>query len=142
MTTTANILAQREQEKKQFVNDMYLTAGVSYWGDIVKNFADDQTDRDYDTIPQSYTIIDMDYEGYNGEEEILTLTPDEFFEKFYEYAQYLIKSNYENADINRYFINWAKNVIAFDFDEAACSADAAVADCAVQYALFGKQKYA
>ena len=137
-----DIFAQRDQEKKRFVNDMYLTAGIDYWGDIMKNFPDDQEYREYDAIPQSYTIIDMDYEGYNDEEETLTLTPDEFFDKFYEYAQYLIKSNYENADINRYFINWAKNVIAFDLDEAACSADASVADCAVQYAMFGKQKYA
>lgn len=139
---TVDNLAKRDQEKKRFVNDMYLTAGIDYWGDIMKNFPDDQEYREYDAIPQSYTIIDMDYEGYNDEEKTLTLTPDEFFDKFYEYAQYLIKSNYENADINRYFINWAKNVIAFDLDEAACSADAAVADCAVQYAMFGKQKYA
>lgn len=134
--TTVDILEHR------FVNDMYITSGISYWGDIVKNFADDQTDRNYDAIPQSYTIIDMDYEGHNGGEETLTLTPDEFFEKFYEYAQYLIKSNYENADINRYFINWAKNVLAFDLDQAACCADDSIADCAVQYAMFGKQKYA
>lgn len=140
--TTVDIRAQRDQEKKRFVNDMYLTAGIGYWGDIVRNFADDQNDHDYDAIPQSYTIIDMDYEGYNDEKKTSTLTPDELFEKFYEYAQYLIKKNYENDNVNHYFINWAQHLIAFDLEIAACFADAIIADCAVQYALFGKQKYA
>lgn len=142
MTTTANILVQREQEKKQFVNDMYLTAGVSYWGDIIKNFTPEQTERDYDTIPQSYTIIDMDYESIKRQESKSTFTPEELFDKFYEYANALLKRNYETATVNRYFVEWAKNVVALDLDTAACSADADIADCAVQFAIFGKQKYA
>lgn len=142
MATTVDILAQRAQEKKDFVNSMYLTAGMSYWGDMIKNFAPDQTERDYDAIPQSYTIIDMDYESINSEEIKVTLTPEELFDKFYEYAISLLKRNYETANINRYFVEWAKNVVALDLDTAACSTDADIADCAVQHAIFGKQKYA
>lgn len=136
-TTTQNLKAAKER----FAHDMLLIGGISYWGDWEPNYADDQIDPDYDTIPASYTITDRNDEYPEVGEESKTFTPEELADAFYSYARHLIEENKEHGNINRYFMQWAKDVIAYDLDNAP-SCDQFVADNAVQWAMFGKQVYA
>lgn len=136
-TTTRNL----EAEKARFAHDMLLIGGISYWGNWEPNYAADQVNPDYDTTPESYTITDRNDEFPGEEPESKVFTPVELAEKFYDCAMHLIEENKQDNGINRYFMQWAANVVTYNLDEAPMC-DIEMADYAVQYAMFGRQVYA
>lgn len=128
-------------EKERFAHEMLLIGGIYYWGDWEPNYGKDQVDHDYNTIPVSYTITDRNDEHPDKGEESKTFTPKQLADKFISYAEHLIAENKKHGNINYHYMQWAKDVIAYDFDDAPCC-DVFVADNAVQWAMFGKKVYA
>lgn len=130
MNTT--MLAKRNEEKKEFINDLYDVAtynSINYWGDMVKN--DDGT----------YTVSEVYFD--DPEDNISrTFTHEDLFDVAYEYATHIIEENYNYGNIVSHFFKWAKNVIAIDLYEASFDMDADIADNLIQRAMFGNQKYA
>lgn len=130
MNTT--MIAKRNEEKKEFINDLYDVAtynSINYWGDMVKN--DDGT----------YTVSEVYFD--DPEDNISRIfTHEDLFDVAYEYATYIIEENYNYGNIANHFFKWAKNVVALDLHEASFDMDADIADNLIQLAMFGKQKYA
>lgn len=68
----------------------------------------------------------------------------DLFNKYYKYAMTILYRFNNGENVSPYFIRWAKYVVSLDLDleNAALNTDANIADNALQYAVFGKQKYA
>lgn len=119
------------QEKINFVEDMYHVAaydGINYWGDISKN-------------KETYTVRDKDYEHYEKPIEFKMSAMD-LFNKYYKYAMTILSRFNNGENISPYLIRWAKCVVTLDLENAALNTDASIADNALQYAIFERQKYA
>ena len=130
-----------KEKKAHFAHNMLLNGGFSYWGNCEMNYRDDQENVTYDTIPESYTIVDRNDEFPDEEADSTTFSPVELADAFIDYAEKILEDNRNGVSVNPYFKEWAKHTIAYDFDDALCC-DADVVDCAVQYAMFGRTVYA
>lgn len=128
-------LKDYKKQEVEFIYNLYLSAGISYWGDMIAHYETSLPEQ-----PTSFTIIE------NGDSDNVIATYNiethELFQACFNYSIELLKKNRTTGGVNRYLLKAAKEIAAMDCIEASYRLDHAVSDVFIQQAIFGHQKYA